>query len=62
MKRKFLVSLDSAVSCNGFLEAVFWEDVFAEAGHMRGCFAESRHVVFFWKLPGERTCDFFFFF
>jgi hypothetical protein len=21
---------------------------------MRGCFSENRHVVFFWKLPGER--------
>ena len=24
---------------------------------MRGCFAENRHVVFFWKLPGERARD-----
>ena len=24
---------------------------------MRGCFAENRHVVFFWKLSGERACD-----
>jgi hypothetical protein len=22
-----------------------------------GCFGENRHVVFFWKLPGERACD-----
>jgi hypothetical protein len=21
-----------------------------------GCFAENRHVVFFWKLPGKRAC------
>jgi hypothetical protein len=24
---------------------------------MRGCFAENRHVVFFWKLPGERESN-----
>ena len=24
---------------------------------MRECFAEIRHAVFFWKLPGERACD-----
>ena len=24
---------------------------------MRGCFAENRHLVFSWKLPGERACD-----
>ena len=24
---------------------------------MRGCFAENRHVLFFWKLSSERTCD-----
>jgi hypothetical protein len=24
---------------------------------VRGCFAESRLLVFFWKLPGERACD-----
>jgi hypothetical protein len=24
---------------------------------MRGCFAENRHMVFFWKLPGKRACD-----
>ena len=23
---------------------------------MRGCFAENRHVVFFWNLPGEKAC------
>ena len=22
-----------------------------------GCFAENRHVVFFWKQPGKRACD-----
>jgi hypothetical protein len=22
-----------------------------------GCFAENRHVVFFWKLPGKGACD-----
>jgi hypothetical protein len=26
---------------------------------MTGCVAESRHVVFFWKLPGKGTCDVF---
>ena len=24
---------------------------------MGGCFAENRHVVFFWKLPGKMTCN-----
>jgi hypothetical protein len=24
---------------------------------MRGCFAESRHSVFFWKLPGKGAYD-----
>ena len=24
---------------------------------MTGCVAENRHVVFFWKLPGKRSCD-----
>jgi hypothetical protein len=24
---------------------------------MSGYFAESRHVVFLWKLPGKRACD-----
>ena len=24
---------------------------------LRECFAENRHVVFFWKLPGKRACD-----
>ena len=24
---------------------------------LRGCFAENRHMVFFWKLPGERAFD-----
>ena len=24
---------------------------------MGGCFAEKRHVVFFWKQPGKRACD-----
>jgi len=24
---------------------------------MRGCFAEKRHVVFFWKQPGKRASD-----
>ena len=23
---------------------------------MGGCFAENRHVVFFWKQPGKGTC------
>ena len=23
---------------------------------MGGCFAENRHMVFFWKLPGKRAC------
>jgi hypothetical protein len=22
-----------------------------------GCFAENRHVVFFWMMPGKGTCD-----
>ena len=24
---------------------------------MRGCYAENRHMVFFWKLPGKRACN-----
>ena len=24
---------------------------------MGAYFAESRHVMFFWKLPGKRACD-----
>jgi hypothetical protein len=24
---------------------------------MRGCFAENRSMVFFWKLTGKRACD-----
>jgi hypothetical protein len=24
---------------------------------MKGCFAEKRHAVFFWKFSGERLCD-----
>jgi hypothetical protein len=35
------------VSCN----------VFSGSCLMRGCFAENRHVLFFWKLSSERTCD-----
>jgi hypothetical protein len=23
---------------------------------MRGCFAESKHLVFFWKMSGVRAC------
>jgi hypothetical protein len=26
---------------------------------VRGRFVENRHVVFFWKLPGEKACDVF---
>lgn len=32
-----------------FTEADMWE---------RGCFAESRHWWFFWKLPVQRACDY----
>ena len=35
---------DSVVSCDAFLGTL-----------TRGCFAENRHVVFFWKLPRKRT-------
>jgi hypothetical protein len=24
---------------------------------MGRCFAENRHMVFIWKLPGKRACD-----
>jgi len=22
-----------------------------------GCFADNRHMMFFWKLPGKEACD-----
>jgi hypothetical protein len=40
---------------------LFWklpyEKMVCWSRHVRGCFAENRYVVFFWKLPGERSCD-----
>ena len=37
------------------LSCVMW--CFSGNCLMRGCFAENRHVVFFWKLPGSRACN-----
>jgi hypothetical protein len=50
-----------------FAEADTWGDVllkqtqegmFCWSRHMRGCFAENRHVGFFWKLSCERQVMF----
>lgn len=37
------------------LSCVIW--CFSGDCLMTGCFAENRHVMFLWKLPGERACD-----
>lgn len=38
---------DLVVSCDAFLKTCV----------MRKCFAENRHIVFFWKLPGKKALD-----
>ena len=48
---------DSVVSWDIFLETVSWEDVLLRQTHERMFCWEQTHVVFFWKLPGERACD-----
>jgi hypothetical protein len=51
LKWKFLVSSKIQLSYDAFLEAVLWKNVFAQTEKkMGGCFAENRHMVFFWKL------------
>ena len=48
---------DSVVACDVFRKTALWEDIFCWSRHAGGYFAENRHMVFFWKLPGKRACD-----
>ena len=44
---------DSLVSCYFFSQNCLMR-CFYQSRHLGGCFAEKRHIVFIWKLPGER--------
>jgi hypothetical protein len=47
---------DSVVSCDIFLENYHMSGCFAEADTWEDT-AESRHMVFLWKLPGKGAWD-----
>lgn len=32
-------------------------NVFSGNCLVRGCFAENRHLMFFWRQPGKGACD-----
>ena len=49
LKWEFLVSLET--------QSHYVIDVFSGQCLIRGCFAEKRQVVDFWKPYGERACD-----
>ena len=38
---------------------VLWEEFLAGAKQVGRYLAENRYMVFFWKIPGKRTCDIF---
>lgn len=57
MKWTFLVSLETHLCHVTFFWKLYYERMFCWSRHMSGYFAESRHVVFLWKLPGKRACD-----
>ena len=48
---------DSVVSRDVFLETVFWKEVSAEADTWEDVLLRT-DVVFFWKQPGKRGCEF----
>ena len=58
LKEKILDSLETRLCHVMFF---FWklscERMFCWSGHMRGCFAEDRPVVFSWKLSCGEGCD-----
>lgn len=47
------------VQISGFLgdQVLLYDFFFSGNCVMRGCFAENRHVIVFWNLPGERACN-----
>jgi hypothetical protein len=40
-----------------FFWSLIYERMILGRRHVGGIFAENRHVVFSWKLSGERSCD-----
>lgn len=57
MKSNFLVSLGVWYVMRWFVWKLSYEGMFGWSRHMGECSAENRYLVFFWKLPGKRTCE-----